>query len=69
MSNVFFVAVFVLSWFVISHFYNNLKTGFVGAISGCIALLLSPKLKTQDSQSGKQIQIKWIFLKRLMLVK
>lgn len=69
LSNVFFVAVFVFSWLVINYFYKDLKISIVGAISGIIAYLLSPRLKTLDSQSGKQIQIKWIFLKKLVLVK
>lgn len=39
------------------------KAGIIGGISGLIAVILSPKIKTIESQSGQQIQITSVFMK------
>ena len=33
-------------------------------ISAGIMVILSPRIKEYETQSGKQMQVKWIFLKK-----
>ena len=37
-------------------------------ISGGIAGLLSPRIKEYETQSGKQTQLKWIFMKKVITI-
>lgn len=37
-------------------------------ISGGIAGLLSPRITEYETQSGKQTQLKWIFMKKVITI-
>lgn len=44
--------------------FKNLENPFKGMISAVIMVILSPRIKEYETQSGKQMQVKWIFLKK-----
>lgn len=58
-----FLSIFLLIWFIINYAFQNLDNPYIGMISAGFAGLLSPHLKTFDTQADQKLQFKWIFLK------
>ena len=48
--------------------FENLDSAYKGMISGGISGLLSPRITEHETQSGKQTQLKWIFMKKVITV-
>ena len=44
--------------------FSNLENSYKALIGGGITALLSPRIIEHKTQSGKQMQFKWIFLKK-----
>lgn len=68
-TKLLFLSIFTLTWIVINTYFEQINAGIAGAISGVIAFILSPSVKEIESQSGDHIQVKWIFLKSLIISK
>jgi membrane associated rhomboid family serine protease len=59
-----FFIIFLIIWSVISFAFENLYGAYKAGISGALTAILAPKIESQKTQSGKQYQLKWIFLKK-----
>jgi hypothetical protein len=59
-----FLVIFLIVWTFLHLAVENLGNPYKGMISGGIAGLLSPRITEYETQSGKQTQIKWIFMKK-----
>lgn len=56
--------IFLLVWGILDFTFKDLASLYKGMISATITFVLSPKIRQYKTQSGKQIQMKWIFLKK-----
>lgn len=59
-----FLSTFFLVWFILDYTFQNLENPYIGMISAGLSGLLSPRLKTFDTQAGQKLHFKWIFLKK-----
>lgn len=59
-----FLAIFLIVWTILHFAFENLASPYKGMISGGIAGLLSPRIKEYETQTEKQTQMKWIFMKK-----
>ena len=59
---------FLIVWTILHFSFENLDSPYKGMISGGIAGLLSPKITEYGTQLGKQTQLKWIFMKKVITV-
>ena len=56
--------IFLIVWLILDFSFKNLENSYKGMISAVIMAILSPRIKEYETQSGKQMQVKWIFLKK-----
>jgi hypothetical protein len=63
-----FFAIFLIVWIILHFAFDNLKSAYKGLISGGISGVLSPRITEYETQSGKQIQLKWIFMKKAISI-
>ncbi len=68
-----FLTTSLITFFVVSLFIDaslvDHRAGILGMISAAVAGILTPKMKTIESQSGKQIQVTSIFIKGAKFIK
>lgn len=64
-SLLFYVIEFSFFWFSLKTF-TDLNQNWILGISVVATQLLSPKIKQFETQNGKQYQLKWLFLKRVI---
>lgn len=64
-----FLVVFLLTNAGLRYFQDSLNPSIIGAISAGIAALLSPRRYTVTKQSGKEVQLKWLFSKKIITFK
>lgn len=62
-----FLGVFLMLWFAFELIFEGLDLKIQALLCAVIARLLSPKIKTVDSQAGQQIQLKWFFLEKSLM--
>lgn len=62
------LVIFCISWVILYFTFESLSAGYKGMISVGLSVILVPRIKEYESQSGKQIQLKWIFLKKLISI-
>jgi hypothetical protein len=65
---IFFVT-YILVRFGIKMVFNDINTYLLAAISAVITIVLSPQRRIVRKQSGDQIQLKWIFSKKVIILK
>ena len=63
-SKLLFFLIFIIIWTVLHYAFMDLSSGYKGMISAGLAFILAPRITYFKAQSGKQIQLKWIFLKK-----
>jgi hypothetical protein len=56
--------IFLIVWITLYFSFENLGNPYKGLISAGITAILSPRIKEYETQSGKQMQVKWIFLRK-----
>jgi hypothetical protein len=56
--------IFLIVWAILHFTFENLGNPYKGMISAGIMAILSPRIKEYETQSGKQMQLKWIFLRK-----
>ena len=56
--------IFLIVWIILHFTFENLENAYKGMISAVIMTILSPRIKEYETQSGKQMQVKWIFLRK-----
>lgn len=65
---IFFI-VYIFFWTIIHYVFQDLDTVYVGVLSVVFAVFLSPQKQIVRKQSGRQIQLKWIFSKKVIIIK
>ncbi|WP_296315387.1 hypothetical protein [Winogradskyella sp. UBA3174] len=65
---IFFV-VYVIMWAIIHYIFSDLDTTYVSGISVFLGVLLSPQKQIIKKQSGNQTQLKWLFSKKVIIIK
>ena len=63
-----FISIFLTVWTIIEFAFDNLKSPYKGIISGGIAGLLAPRINEFETQSGRKVQLKWIFLSKPVFI-
>ena len=61
---IIFLTIFFIIFIVLKFTFSNLESSYKALIGGGITALLSPRIIEYKTQSGKQMQFKWIFLKK-----
>lgn len=61
LCNVAFIVIFLMI-FAILHFSTSFSFSLKNVIAIVVALILSPKVKTYKTQTGKKRQIKWLHI-------
>lgn len=59
-----FSGIFLIIWTILHFTFESLSAGYKGMICGGLSVILAPRINEYESQSGKQMQLKWIFLKK-----
>lgn len=60
--------IFLIIWMILHVAFENLSNGFKGMIAAGISFLLSPRINVYETQSGNQMQMKWIFLRKTISI-
>ena len=60
--------IFLIVWVILDFSFKNLGNPYKGMISAGIMAILSPRIKEYETQSGKQTQLKWIFMKKVIKI-
>jgi hypothetical protein len=63
-----FCVIFIIVWSILNFTFENLNDAHRAMISGGLAGLLAPRIKENKTQSGSQMQLKWIFFKKLISI-
>jgi hypothetical protein len=61
-----FLLVFLIVWSILHWSFPNLEAAYKGMISAGVAAIFSPRISEYESQSGKKMQIKWLFFKKII---
>jgi len=61
-----FIVIFLVSWFVMFYTIKSIDTPYIAMVAAVLALVLSPRVKKYETQSGTQAQLKWLFLKKVI---
>jgi hypothetical protein len=65
---IFFVT-YIIVRFGIQTIFNDINTYLLAIIAAVITIVLSPQKRIVKKQSGDQIQLKWIFSKKVIILK
>ncbi len=65
---IFFVT-YLLVRFGIEMIFSDINRYLLSAISAIITVVLSPQRRIVRKQSGDQIQLKWLFSKKVIILK
>ena len=63
-----YLFIYLLSIGILYISFKEIKMTVIIPISTIIAYILSPKFKQVEMQSGMKYQVKWIFMKKTILI-
>lgn len=63
-----FFITFLMIWMLLHILFENLESAYKGMISAALAVLLTPRINNYKTQSGNQIQLIWVFLKKTIKI-
>ena len=63
-----FFITFLMIWMLLHILFENLESAYKGMISAALAVLLTPRINNYKTQSGSQIQLIWVFLKKTIKI-
>lgn len=66
---IIFLVTYLVVRFVIKAVFNDINPYFLAAVSAGITVVLSPQRRIVRKQSGNQIQLKWLFSKKVIVLK
>lgn len=66
---IIFLITYLLVRFGIQSVFNEINPYLLAIISAIITLILSPQRRVVRKQSGDQIQLKWLFSKKVIVLK
>jgi hypothetical protein len=64
-----FLVTYILIRFGIQTVFSDINTYLLSALSAVITVVLSPQRRIVKKQSGDQIQLKWLFSKKVIILK
>lgn len=64
-----FLVTYLILRFGIKLVFNDINTYLLSAISAGLTVILSPQRRIVRKQSGDQIQLKWLFSKKVIILK
>ncbi|EDP69501.1 hypothetical protein FBALC1_17212 [Flavobacteriales bacterium ALC-1] len=64
-----FLVTYLIVRFGIQMLFSDINTYLLSAISAAITVVLSPQRRIVRKQSGDQIQLKWLFSKKVIILK
>ena len=64
-----FLVTYMVIRFCIQMVFSEINTYLLSAISAAITVVLSPQRRIVKKQSGDQIQLKWLFSKKVIILK
>ncbi len=59
-----FFIIFLIIWYTLNFTFEKLDGAYRAMISGGLSAILAPRVHKVKTQSGSQIYLKWIFLKK-----
>jgi hypothetical protein len=59
-----FIVIFLIVWAILHFAFEDLENPYKGMISAVVSAFFAPRINEYKTQSGKQMQLKWIFLKK-----
>lgn len=68
LSYLVFLVIFLIVWAILDVAFERLETSYKGIISAVVAVVISPRIHRYKTQSGLQLQLKWIFLKKAISI-
>ncbi len=66
LNYVLFFLIFLVIWVTLYFVFENLEDSYKGMISAFVSVILSPRLNEYKTQSGSGLQLKWIFIKKVI---
>ena len=66
---VIFLVTYLVLRFGIEYIFNDINSYLLTAISAILTLLLSPQRRIVKKRSGDEIQLKWLFSKKVIVLK
>lgn len=64
-----FLVIYILVRFGIQSIFNDINTYVLAISAAVITIVLTPQKRIVRKQSGDQIQLKWIFSKKIIILK
>jgi len=61
-----FILVFLIVWAALHYGFSDLKAAYKGMISAGVAAIFAPQFSEYDSQSGRKVQVRWLFFKKII---
>ncbi len=61
--------IYTIVWVIIYYIFDRLNMLTVSAITAGVAVMLSPQEKIIETQSGKKVQLKWLFFDKVITIK
>lgn len=72
-ASIYIFLIFLITYLVIRFgiqmVFNDINTYLLTAISAVITVILSPQRRIVRKQSGNEIQLKWLFSKKVIVLK
>jgi len=59
-----FFIIFLIIWYTLNFTFEDLNGAYRAMISGGLSAIFAPRVHKVKTQSGSQIFVKWIFLKK-----
>ncbi|MCT4629332.1 hypothetical protein [Winogradskyella sp.] len=66
---IIFLVTYLIIRFIIQLVFNDINSYLLSAISAAITVILSPQRRIVRKQSGDQIQLKWLFSNKVIIIK
>lgn len=66
---IIFLVTYLIIRFIIQLVFNDINSYLLSAISAAITVVLSPQRRIVRKQSSDQIQLKWLFSNKVIIIK
>ena len=67
LNYIIFFVIFLIIHFSLNYFFKNVHGAIIAAITGALTVILAPRAKSVNTQSGDHIQMTWIFSKKVRM--
>ncbi|MBV7269124.1 hypothetical protein [Winogradskyella luteola] len=64
-----FLVIYLIVRFILQIIFSDINIYLLSAISAAITVVLSPQRRIIKKQSGEEIQLKWLFSKKVIILK